>query len=237
MNIYVDLHIHSCLSPCADNDMTPFNICAMAKIKGLQAIAVTDHNSARNLPAAHIAAKAHGLVLLPGMELTTREEVHLLAYFPTVEQAMAMGDFLYSHLPDIQNDPRLFGEQQIINEQDEVTGEESRLLISATELSLHNAAQEVKRFGGMAVPAHINRGANGLLMNLGFLPDDVCFSALEVAPQLPMSKDVLRGKIVLHSSDAHRLEDISEATYSLEATELSPFGILATLGYDGARSL
>jgi 3',5'-nucleoside bisphosphate phosphatase len=237
MNIYADLHIHSCLSPCADNDMTPYNICAMAKIKGLQAIAVTDHNSARNLPAAYKAAQAHGLVLLPGVELSTREEVHLLAYFPTVEQALAMGDFLYSHMPDIQNDTSLFGKQQIMNERDEVTGEESRLLISATDLSLNMAAQEIRYFGGMAVPAHINRGANGLLVNLGFLPEDVCFPALEVVEQLPISKDILRGKVALHASDAHRLEDISEAIYSLEATELSPIGILVAMGYNRVRPL
>jgi len=211
--------------------MTPYNICTMAKMKGLQAIAVTDHNSAKNLSAIKAAAEARGLVLLPGMEIATREEVHLLAYFPTVEQALAMGDFLYDHLPDIKNDPRLFGEQQIMNEQDDVTGMESRLLISATDLTLDRAAYEIKRFGGLAVPAHINRGANGLLTNLGFLPDDVCFSALEVVPQPPVSKSILRGKIILYDSDAHRLEDISEAVYSLEVTELSPVGILKALGY------
>ena len=217
--------------------MTPLNICAMAKIKGLQAIAVTDHNSAKNLPAAYNAAQVHGLVLLPGMEITTREEVHLLAYFPSVEQALAMGDFLYSHLPNIQNDSHLFGNQQILNERDEVTGEESRLLISATDLSLIKTVQEIRRFGGMAVPAHINRGASGLLINLGFLPDDVFFPALEVAPHLPISKDVIRGKIVLHASDAHRLEDISEAIYSLETSELSQIGILKALGYNSVSSM
>lgn len=237
MKIYADLHIHSCLSPCGDNEMTPWNICAMAKIKGLQAIAVTDHNSAGNLPAVYKAANVHGLVLLPGMEITTREEVHLLAYFPSMKQALAMGDFLYGHLPAIQNDPRLFGEQYFMNERDDVTGEESRLLISATDLSLVKAAQEIKRFGGMAVPAHINRGANGLLMNLGFLPGDVMFPALEVAPQLPISKDILLGKNVLHASDAHRLEDISEAEYCLEVSDLSPIGILTALGYDRVKYL
>jgi PHP family Zn ribbon phosphoesterase len=232
MKIFADLHIHSCLSPCGDNNMTPLNICAMAKIKGLQAIAVTDHNAAKNLPAAFKAAQAHNLVLLPGMEITTREEVHLLAYFPTVEQVLAMGDFLSCHLPALQNDPHLFGKQQIMNDLDEVTGEESRLLISATDLTLVKAVQKIRRFGGMAVPAHINRGANGLLMNLGFLPGDVYFPALEVVPQLPVPEDSIHGKIILHASDAHRLEDISEAVYSLETKELSPASILKAIGYD-----
>lgn len=237
MNIFADLHIHSCLSPCGDDDMTPINICAMAMIKGLHAIAVTDHNSAKNLPAADAAAKAHGLVLLPGMEITTREEVHLLAYFPTVQQALAMGDFLYGHLPDIQNDPRLFGEQKIMNEWDEVTYVERRLLISATDLALHQAVHEIRRLGGLAVPAHINRGANGLLTNLGFLPEGVHFPAVEVSPQLPVSNDILRGKIVLHASDAHRLEDISEAIYGLEAEEASPLGMMKALGYEQVRCM
>lgn len=209
----------------------------MAKIKGLQAIAVTDHNSAGNLPAVYMAAKVYGLVLLPGMEITTREEVHLLAYFPSVDQALAMGNFLYGHLPAIQNDPRLFGDQHIMNEQDEVTGEESRLLISATDLSLVDAVQEIGRFGGIAVPAHINRGANGLIMNLGFLPSDIVFPALEVAPQLPISSEILLGKTVLYASDAHRLEDISEASFCLEVSGLTPVEILTTLGYGCVKSL
>ncbi len=217
--------------------MTPWNICAMAKIKGLQAIAITDHNCARNLPAAQVAAKSYGLVLLPGMEITTREEVHLLAYFPTVEQAMAMGEFLYAHLPEIQNDPRLFGKQQIMNELDEPMAEETRLLISATDLSLNQLTKEINRLGGLPVPAHINRGANGLLINLGLLPEDVDFPALEVSPKLPVSKSILQGKIILHTSDAHCLEDISEAVYALEAEELSPSGILKKLGYSHEKSM
>ncbi len=237
MHIFADLHIHSCLSPCADMDMTPQNICAMAKIKGLHAIAVTDHNSARNLPAAWAAAQAHGLVLLPGMEIATREEVHLLAYFPTVEQAVAMGEFIYGHLPDISNDPRLFGEQQVVDERDEAAGIERRLLISAADLPLKTAVQEIIRFGGLAVPAHINRGTNGLLTNLGFLPEDVYFPALEVTPHLPVQQSMLRDKTVLYSSDAHKLEDISEAVYGLDVVKLSPEGILRALGYDRVRIL
>jgi hypothetical protein len=102
---------------------------------------------------------------------------------------------------------------------------------------LQQAVKEIKRFGGMAVPAHINRGANGLLVNLGFLPGDIVFPALEVAPQLPISKDILHGKTILYASDAHRLEDISEAAYCLEVAELSPSGILTALGYDQVKFL
>jgi PHP family Zn ribbon phosphoesterase len=231
MRIFVDLHIHSCLSPCADMDMTPGNICAMAKLKGLQAIAITDHNSALNLPAAQHLAKARGLVLLPGLEIATREEVHLLAYFPTVEQAIAAGEFFSSHLPKTPNAPHIFGEQAVMDERDERIGEEERMLIAATDVPLHKAVQEISRLGGLAVPAHINRGANGLLMNLGFLPEGLDFPALEVSPQQPIDPDILRGKVILRSSDAHSLGDILEPVFSLEAQTLSASGILNALLY------
>jgi 3',5'-nucleoside bisphosphate phosphatase len=237
MNIYADLHIHSCLSPCGDVDMTPGNICAMAKIKGLQAIAITDHNSARNLTSAKTAADINNLVLLPGMEITTREEVHLLAYFPSVEKALEMGHFLFSHLPDIKNDPRLFGKQQVMDDSDACIGVEDKLLISATDLSLRQTVLEIVRHAGLPVPAHINRGANGLIQCLGFLPEDIVFPALEVSNALPVAPEILNGKSVLHSSDAHRLEDILEAVFQLDVADVSPLGILKAIGYQHMRIL
>ena len=124
MEYFADLHIHSCLSPCGDEDMTPANICGMAKLKGLDAIAICDHNSARNLPAAQELCDAYGLLLLPGMEITTREEVHLLGYFETVEAALAFGEMLRGHLPNKKNKPQFFGRQLVMNSDDEIIGEE-----------------------------------------------------------------------------------------------------------------
>lgn len=250
MRIFADLHIHSCLSPCADMDMTPANICAMAALKGLAAIAVTDHNSARNLKAAQHAATARGLVLLPGLEIATREEVHLLAYFPTLEQAVSAGEFFSSHLPKTPNVPRIFGKQAVMDERDEKIGEEERMLIAATDVPLGQAVEAVRRLDGLAVPAHINRGANGLLVNLGFFPEGLDFPAVEVcaslnedggllrgqAPALrktysypEVGEDILRGKVILHSSDAHCLGDILEPVFSLEVQTLSAPGILKAL--------
>lgn len=143
--MYVDLHIHSCLSPCADDDMTPANICGMASIKGLDAIAVTDHNCARNLPYVKEAADAFHLILLPGMEITTREEVHVLGYFPTVEVAMEAGEFFASHLPPMKNRPAFFGRQLVVDTDDQVVDEEQRLLIGATDLSLTQCVAEILR--------------------------------------------------------------------------------------------
>ena len=205
-----DLHIHSCLSPCGDDDMTPCNIAGMAKIKGLDVIAVSDHNTARNLPAVRLACAECGLALVPAMEITTREEVHLLGYFPTVEAALDFGEMLRCHLPKKKNRPDYFGHQYVMDENDQIIAEEDALLVGATDLPLREAAQAVKDWGGVPVPAHINRGSNGLLVNLGLMPSEPFYSTVEVWRDLPCADAALRGRHVLHSSDAHYLGDIRE---------------------------
>ena len=221
----VDLHMHSCLSPCGDDDMTPANICGMAHIKGLQAIAVTDHNTARNLPYVKEAADYYGLILLPGMEITTKEEVHLLGYFREVETAVAVGEIFSSHLPPMKNKPEFFGHQWVMNTDDEVVAEEDRLLIGATDLSLAECAAIIREHGGAAVPAHVNQGNNGLLINLGFFPEDVDFPVVEVVPSLPVNEGLLEGKRRLRSSDAHYLGDILEAVFDLPVSRFSLGGL------------
>lgn len=221
MELFADLHIHSCLSPCGDNDMTPGNILGMAVVKGLDMVAVTDHNAARNLPAAQKIADAYGLLLIPGMEITTREEVHMLGYFPSVETAVEFGDMLREHLPKKKNKPSFFGQQLILDEDDQVIGEEDALLIGATDFPLEAAAEKVREYGGVPVPAHINRGSNGLLVNLGFLPPKPFFPTVEVWRDLPCPLEALEGKHVLHSSDAHYLENILEKESLLHLPEKS----------------
>ncbi len=218
---YSDLHIHSCLSPCADNDMTPADICGMAKLKGLEIIAVTDHNATANLPYVQKAADFYGLLLIPGLEITTREEVHMLGYFPDIDTALAFGDFLKPHMPKAKNKPDYFGHQWVMNEEGEILKEEETLLMGASDLSLKNAAQAVREFNGVPVPAHINRGSNGLLTNLGFFPNDIEFTAVEVWRALPCSHSAQAGRTVLHSSDAHYLGDILEAEETLPLPERS----------------
>lgn len=221
--MFVDLHIHSCLSPCADDDMTPANICGMAKLKELDAIAVTDHNTARNLPFVKEAADYFGLILLPGMEITTREEVHLLGYFPDVPSAVEAGEFFSGHLPRMKNRPDFFGHQYVMNTDDQIVAEEERLLIGATDLSLAECTGEVRRRGGIAVPAHINRGSNGLLVNLGLMPEEPSFPLVETWAELPINEELLRGRGVLNASDAHQLGSIREAVFALD-TERFSFG-------------
>ncbi|MBQ8161394.1 MAG: PHP domain-containing protein [Clostridia bacterium] len=219
--LFCDLHMHSCLSPCGDDDMTPANLCGMAAVKGLDMIALTDHNAAGNLPAAKACCDAYGLLLIPGMEITTREEVHMLGYFPDVETAVAFGEMLREHLPKKKNKPGLFGNQKIMNEDDEQIGEEEALLIGATDLTLKDAAKAVRAFQGVPVPAHINRGSNGLLVNLGFMPEDIDFPTVEVWRDLPCTHSAQAGRLVLHSSDAHYLGDILEREITLDLEEKS----------------
>ena len=184
MRFFADLHIHSCLSPCGDNDMTPADICGMAKLKGLEMIAVTDHNATANLPYVKKAADFYDLLLIPGLEITTREEVHMLGYFPDVDRALEFGDYLKPPMPKAKN-------------------------------------KAVRRFGGVPVPAHINRGSNGLLVNLGFIPPDIHFTAVEVWRALPCSHSAQAGRVVLHSSDAHYLGDILEPEISIPLEDKS----------------
>ena len=219
MRYAVDLHMHSCLSPCGDELMTPNNIVGMCKLKELDLIAVTDHNTAKQLPAVKAVADVMGLNILPGLELTTMEEAHLLAYFRTVEDALAFSDEIYPYLPDLPNRKDLFGAQLQMDEDDEVIYEEPKLLISALSLSVDELAARILARGGLAIPAHINRGSNGILNALGFLPPGVPFSALEVTTGLPLPHKGIPDLPQLHSSDAHCLENIFERVEFLELKE------------------
>jgi len=229
MKLFCDLHIHSCLSPCGDALMTPNNIVGMAFIKQLDAIAVCDHNTAHNLPAIQEVANMMGVVLLPGMELTTREEAHMLAYFRSVEEAVAFSDRIYDYLPPIKNNAKFFGEQQRMNAQDEVIGIEERLLISALDLSFEECAALIDEHGGLCVPAHINRGSNGCLNALGFLPAGVHYDALEISKAVAMPAMDVSGYRILHSSDAHYLENILEPEFTIEAAEKSTEALFAAI--------
>lgn len=227
MKLYYDLHIHSCLSPCADMDMTPGNICAMARLNGLDIIAVTDHQSAGNLEAVAACALREGLMLLPGLEVCTKEEVHLLCYFDSVKAAQEMSTYCGRHLPNISNCPEFFGEQAYVNAQDEIIGHEEKLLLMALDRSLQEVCQMARSLGGVPVPAHINRGSNGLLTALGMIPAEEKFTALEVCENLPLKAEVCRFYI-LHSSDAHTLGNIAQKNHAISGVN-SPGELLGFL--------
>lgn len=218
-----DLHIHSCLSPCGDDDMTPGNIVGMALLNGLQIVALTDHNSVKNCPAFFKIAKAHGIIPVAGVELTTAEDVHAVCLFRTLEDAMSFGAFIEEKRIRFKNDPTIFGKQQIMDENDEICGEEPDLLINAVNISLDEAHEEVTARGGVCYPAHIDRSANGMIAMLGDFPPEPRFTAFELNDVASLDDSLAkfpiiteRGLVHVASSDAHYLTDISEDGFAIE---------------------
>ena len=211
---YYDLHIHSCLSPCADDDNTPANIVGMATLSGLNIIALTDHNTTKNCPVFFRIAKAYGIIAIAGMELTTSEDIHVICLFERLEDAMRFGEEIEKHLIPIKNRPDIFGRQLIVDEDDNIIGEEEYLLSNATDISVDDAPALAKRFGGICYPAHIDREANGIVAILGTLPDAPAFSAVEFhngdAIDGYEKRFSLEGKVKVISSDAHYLGDIKD---------------------------
>lgn len=211
-----DLHIHSCLSPCADDDMTPANIAGFAKLNGIDLIAVADHNAARNLPAVQRACDAYGLRLLPAIEANTAEEIHVLLYFATVEAALEMGRQIYDTLPDFAYDRNIWGAQLVMDENDQILEELPKLLSSASDMDIYEMKRRCEALGGIAVPAHVDKDSTSLLSVLGFAPEDLPFEAYEVRrPEHSLQKLLADGRLPadgqwLTSSDAHNLQDISE---------------------------
>ena len=215
MVLHADLHIHSCLSPCADDEMTPYNLAHMAKIAGLDMIALTDHNSCLNCGAAMEAGLDAGITVVPGMELCTSEEVHIICLFPTLEKAEAFSDFVYESLPDIKNRPEIFGEQLVMDAMDNVISACEKLLTAACAVSVSHAVATVGRFGGVCYPAHIDRPSYSLLSNLGSITPEMGFKATELSAlaninELKEKYPVLNEMHLVKSSDSHRLESIGE---------------------------
>ena len=221
MKLYYDLHLHSCLSPCGDDLMTPANIAGMGKIIGLSVMALTDHNTAKNCPAFFTACEAYGITPIAGMELSTAEDVHLVCLFPTLEAALDFDRALDAHRMPIDNDPEIYGRQQVVNENDEVIEELKPLLIAATDLFMGAAVDLVRSFGGVIYPAHIDRDSSGIIAMLGDIPPEYGFTAVEYRDLSNRERyeelyAEARGKRVVVSSDAHRLESVNEAVNYFE---------------------
>lgn len=216
---YYDFHIHSCLSPCADDDMTPNNIAGMAAIKGLNILALTDHNSCKNCPAFFAACKKQGIIPVAGMELSTAEDIHLVCLFEELDQAMAFDKEIEKHMLPIKNRPEIFGNQWIMDENDEVIGTEETLLISATDLLIDDALALARQFGAHVHPAHIDRESNGIVAILGDIPKEYAFKIFELnmAENFEMVSNrfpFVTSNTVLYCSDAHQLWNINEAEHA-----------------------
>lgn len=234
MNLTYDLHIHSCLSPCGDDDMTPANIAGMGVLKGLDVIALTDHNTARNCPAFLAAAREYGVLAVPGMEINTSEEVHAVCLFPALEAAMDFDSYVYGKLIKFPNNVEIFGKQQIYDEADQICGTEPNLLINATEISFDGLWELVRSYDGVMFPAHIDKQANSLLANLGFIPPDSRFTTAEVKDLkklhgLLRSNPYLEKCRIISNSDAHYLEHINEPELTIQVEEKSAQGIVDAL--------
>lgn len=218
-----DFHIHSCLSPCGDNDMTPNNIAGMAKLCGLDIVALTDHNSTLNCPAFFEAAKRYSITPVAGMELTTAEDIHIVCLFEKLEAALDFGSMVNSKRVLIENRTDIFGDQLILDGEDEITGVEKHLLPNATLITIDETVPLVHSFGGICYPAHVDREANGIIATLGTFPEEPEFAFAEFnssvnIEQYSLLYPLLASKPNLVSSDAHYLENMREAedTLSLE---------------------
>lgn len=226
MHAYIDLHIHSALSPCADNEMTPNNIVNMAWLKGLDVIAVTDHNSVENCRAVMKCAQERGILVIPGMEVETREEVHVVCLFPDMGSAIEMQSVIWSGLPDIKNRVDIFGEQLKMDDQDNIIGKIDRLLVTASDIGVDDVFEIVEGLGGVALPAHIDRASYSLLSNLGFIPEELRIRYLELSKKCDLQNFLEQNKgfgkyRYIKSSDAHILGDILEKEFCLEVKSLS----------------
>ena len=233
-DLFYDLHIHSCLSPCGDDESTPANIAMLAKMLGLNVAALTDHNSCKNCPAFFEAAKAAELLPIAGMELTTQEEIHVLCLFPELDNAMEFDKYVHERIMPIKNKPEIYGNQLVKNSEDETVDIEEICLINATDIDFYSVKPLVKSYGGIMIPAHIDRKAFSLLNTLGDVPPDAGFDCVEI--KYPEAVENLTAKYpyigdcgVIFDSDAHYLENISMPNNKLSAQELTAKAVLQAI--------
>lgn len=232
MNRYpYDFHVHSCLSPCGDNDMTPNNLVQMALISGCEILALTDHNTCRNAPAAIEAGERYGLLVIPGMELCTSEESHVVCLFETLEGALAFDRYVYDHMPHVPNRPEIFGDQKILNGEDEQVGEEENLLLVSSFISVDQVVPLTAEYGGTAFPAHVNRDSYSVIASLGALPPEAGFTAAEVTRDCDLETfqklhPELSDLRIFRSSDSHYLETLAGEPWTVSLREKSVSAVL-----------
>ena len=230
-----DFHIHSCLSPCGDNDMTPNNIVGMAAISGLEIIAITDHNTCRNAPAVLKAAEEAGITAIPGMELCTSEEAHIVCLFETLEGAMEFDRYIYDNMPHIKNKPEIFGEQRILDENDGLIGTIDDLLLVASYIGADEVTALCEKYGGTAFPAHVDRDSYSLTAALGSIPPEGGYTFAEVTREVDLAEVAgmypeLRSMGIVRDSDSHYLDTLATSVpHSMELPEKSVGAVLRLL--------
>jgi hypothetical protein len=235
-----DLHIHTVLSPCGDLDMSPANIVSEALLKGLDIIGITDHNSTRHCELISRLASERGIYVMQGAEVTTKEEVHCLAFFENTDELIMFQEFLDKNLPDIMNDSDKFGYQVQVDELDMVVYEEKKLLINAITKTFEETEAFVHSLNGLFIPAHINRTKNSIYSQLGFLPFDMKADALELSA-LPSPEKFreahpeIKAFTIIKSSDAHMPDYIGTSTTTFYINEASFSEIRSALKGENGR--
>jgi len=232
-----DLHIHSCLSPCASDESTPRNIALLGGMLGLDVMALTDHNSTLNLPAFFKAIRETDIIPIAGMELNTAEEIHVLCLFDNIEAAQSFDkEEVRPALMNFPNRPDKNGNQLIMDVNDDVIGTEPIWLAPAVQIPIYELAAKVKRYGGVIVPAHINRASWGVISVLGDAPSDCGYNCVEVlggqtaAEDLKSKYKYLNSCNIIHDSDAHSLDNIHAPVNFIEVAEKSAKGVLEFIG-------
>lgn len=213
MKLRYDLHIHSCLSPCGDNEMTPYNLVNMAKICGCDIIALTDHNTCLNCESAMRVGEDIGLTVVPGMELCTSEEIHCICLFPELKNALSFSDYVKSTLPPVKNREKIFGNQYIMDERDNILSSFELLLTTASGISIEILDELMKDYGGLWYPAHIDRSSYSILSSLGDFPEGLETSCFELTYEADEgfyreNYPEAKNRRLIRSSDAHYLESL-----------------------------
>ncbi|MEE4199019.1 MAG: PHP domain-containing protein [Bacteroidales bacterium] len=212
-----DLHTHTVLSPCGDLEMSPLNIILKAKEKGIDILGITDHNSTKNCKVLEEVAEEYDLFILKGTEVNTREEAHCLAFFESDDELSDFQQYIDEHLPNIKNDIKKFGYQVVVDKDENILEHVDRLLISALDVSIEQIEKKVHELHGIFIPAHIDRSRYSIISQLGFVPGDLNFDALELS-KFVSGNDFVRNNgyladyPLIQSSDAHFLENIGDCT-------------------------
>ncbi|MDY0201764.1 MAG: PHP domain-containing protein [Bacteroidales bacterium] len=236
-----DLHIHTVLSPCGDLEMSPRNIVEQAKARNIDIIAITDHNSTLHGPVIRKLAEPLGITVIFGAEVTTREEAHCLCLFDTEAQRQKFQDYINLNLPNIPNDPKNFGYQVVVDENDEILEEIEPLLINALKVGISDIEQTVHMLGGLFIPAHIDRPRFSIISQLGFVPPDLKFDALEIfwktnPSDILSQHSYLKNPTLIKNSDAHFIEQVGEIFTSYQMAEPTFNELTKALkGEDGRR--
>lgn len=237
-----DLHIHSVLSPCGDLDMSPARIIEEAVNKKIDIVGISDHNSTKHAAITLEIGKKHGIVVIPGVEVNSSEEIHCLALFENLTKAQAFQDYLDDHLPHIQNKPSSFGHQLIVNENEEILDEEERLLISALTVDIEAIEKKVHDLDGLFIPAHIDRPYNSIYAHLGMIPDGLQADAFEVSrnsspEEMTLLHPELSNYSLITNSDAHYPDHLGASTTEYYLEEASFIELKKALQGEGERKI